>query len=214
VRRAAIHHILSVLDVRTAATRAVDDVLHALDSSAHGLRQEVVDDRLRQVGPNLLATRRVTASGVLVRQLRNPLLILLLAAAAVSAGTGSATEGLIICAIVGLSVVLGFVNEYRSETAVAQLHAGIRHETVARRDGHDVRVPVADLVPGDVVSVRTGDIVPADLRVIEASGLQCDEAVLTGESVPVTKSTDAVAAVESSIDVACIAFMGTVVPRS
>jgi Mg2+-importing ATPase len=139
--------------------------------------------RLRTVGPNVLASHRVTAFGVLVHQLRNPLLVLLLAAAGVSVATGGTTEGVIIAAIVLLSVGLGFINEYRSEVAVAALHANIRHQALVWRDGRQQRLDVRELVPGDVVALQVGDLVPADLRLLEADQLECDEAVLTGEAI-------------------------------
>ncbi|HET9557920.1 MAG TPA: magnesium-translocating P-type ATPase, partial [Actinomycetota bacterium] len=149
--------------------------------------------------------------GVLGRQLRNPLLILLLAAAGVSAATGDPTDGAIIAAIVVLSVGLGFVNEYRSELAVAALHANIRHLTLVWRDGNQQRLDVRELVPGDVVALRVGDLVPADLRLLEANQLECDEAVLTGEPVAAVKTTAPVPAGDSAVDLPSCAFMGTVV---
>ena len=159
----------------------------------------------------MLATHKVTALGVLGRQLRNPLLILLLAAAGVSAATGDPTDGVIIAAIVVLSVGLGFINEYRSELAVAALHANIRHQALVWRDGNQQRLDVRELVPGDVVALRVGDLVPADLRLLEANQLECDEAVLTGEPMPAVKTTAPVPAGDSTVDLPSCAFMGTVV---
>ena len=154
------------LELAAAARQPVDAVLQELGSTQTGLTSGEADGRLRAVGPNVLASHRVTALGVLVRQLRNPLLILLLAAAGVSAATGDPTDGAIIAAIVVLSVGLGFINEYRSEVAVAALHASIRHQALVWRDGRQQRLDVRDLVPGDVVAVRVGDLVPADLRLL------------------------------------------------
>jgi Mg2+-importing ATPase len=198
------------LDLATAGHTAGPDVLRALDTTADGLTSVAAAERLQRLGPNVLATRRVTAFGVLVRQLRNPLLILLLGAAAVSAATGDSTDGGIIAAIVLLSVGLGFVNEYRSEQAVAALHANIRHQAVAWRDGTRCDVDVRDLVPGDVIELHVGELVPADVRVLDVSQLECDEAVLTGESMPVTKTAGAIVG-ESALDLPSCAFMGTVV---
>lgn len=118
--------------------------------------------------------------------------------------------GGIIAAIVVLSVGLGFVNEYRSEVAVAALHANIRHEALAWRDGTAERIDVASLVPGDVVTLRVGDLVPADVRLIEAVQLECDEAILTGESIAAIKTVEATAT-DSEVDLPSCAFMGTVV---
>jgi len=182
------------LDLASAARLSVTDVLVGLGTSEAGLGTDEAAKRLAAVGPNVLATRRVTAFGVLVRQLRNPLLILLLAAAAVSAITGDITDGVIIAAIVLGSVGLGFVNEYRSEVAVAALHANIHHTALVWRDGTQQRVDGRGLVPGDVLALAIGDLVPADVRVLDANQLECDEAVLTGESMPAIKAVPAVPA--------------------
>jgi Mg2+-importing ATPase len=199
------------LDLAAAARQPADQVLRALGSAATGLSAAQAAERLGTVGPNVLAAHRVTAWAVLGRQLRNPLLVLLLAAAGVAAATGDPTDAAIIAAIVGLSVGLGFVNEYRSELAVAALHAGIRHQTLVRRDGRQQRLDVRDLVPGDVVALQVGDLVPADLRLLEADQLECDEAVLTGESQPAVKQAAASPAGDSPVDLPSCAFMGTVV---
>ncbi len=157
------------LDLASAALQPVADVLVGLDTTEGGLTADEAARRFQSLGPNVLASHRVTALGVLVRQLRNPLLILLLAAAGVSALTGSITDGAIIAAIVVLSVGLGFVNEYPSEVAVAALHANIRHTAVVWRDGTQDRVDCRDLVPGDVLALAVGDLVPAAVRAVAAA---------------------------------------------
>jgi P-type Mg2+ transporter len=197
-------------DLQAVAGQPTSEVLDRLGSCDEGLTSSEAADRLRTFGRNVLASRRVTAFGVLVRQLHNPLLILLLAAAAVSALTGDVTDAAIVATIVLLSVGLGFVNEYRSEVAVAALHANIRHEARVWRDGHERRLDVRDLVPGDVVALEVGDLVPADLRLVEANRLECDEAVLTGESMPAAKTVEPTAS-DSPVDLPSCAFMGTVV---
>jgi P-type Mg2+ transporter len=202
--------LLEPPDLAAAGRSPSSDVLALLDTSADGLSDAEVAARRRRFGPNVLAVRRVTAVGVLVRQLRNPLLILLLAVAGVSVVIGDAVDGVIITAIVLLSVGLGFVNEYRSQLAVAALHANIRHVVQARRDGRPEQVDVRDLVPGDVVTMRVGDVVPADVRLLESTELECDESVLTGESESAVKEV-APAAGDSPVDLPSCAFMGTVV---
>jgi Mg2+-importing ATPase len=148
---------------------------------------------------------------VLARQLRNPLLILLVAAALTSFAVGERTSALIILLIICLSVGLGYFNEYRAELAVQALHSRLRHTALAMRGGEPVAVDVTELVPGDVVRLAVGDVVPADLRLLDAEGLECDEAVLTGESLPAEKRSNPVQTPESSLDLASCAFMGTVV---
>jgi P-type Mg2+ transporter len=196
------------------ASLAPADVLSRLDSRADGLSSAEAAERLRRFGPNALATHRVRASSVVFRQLRNPILILLLAAALVSGLTGGGTNALIIAVIVMLSVGLGFFNEYRAELAMAALRAQIRQEAEVLRDGEVHRIPVLDLVPGDVVLLRIGALVPADLRLLAADELECDEGVLTGESMPVAKSAaaaDSRPAQHQDQDQPDCAFMGTIV---
>ncbi len=147
---------------------------------------------------------------VLVRQIRNPILILLLGAALVSGFTGGGTNAVIIAVIVFLSVGLGFFNEYRAERAMASLRAQIRQEAEVRRNGQTCRVPVTDLVPGDVVVLRIGTLVPADVRLLNVDECECDESILTGESMPVVKSVAAGTGRVAQDQPGC-AFMGTIV---
>ena len=199
------------LDIATAATLTTPVVLERVASEEDGLAAAEAATRLARVGPNALSVRRVSALAILVRQLRNPLLLLLLAAAAVSGVTGDLTDAAIIAAIVVLSVGLGFFNEFRAANAVAALHRDICITAVVWRDGEQTVVDVAELVPGDIVALRVGDIVPADLRLLDATQLECDEAVLTGESMPVEKSAVVSPAGDSPLDLPACAFMGTVV---
>jgi Mg2+-importing ATPase len=179
------------VEVAEAAALDPNAVLQRLDSGPDGLTTAEAARRLRETGPNALATHRVRPFGVLLRQVRNPILLLLLGAAVVSGFTGGATNAVIIAVIVALSIGLGFVNEYRAEVAMASLRAQIRHQAEVRRDGRVVEVPVADLVPGDLVVLRVGGLVPADVRLVTVEELECDEGVLTGESLPVAKTTAA-----------------------
>jgi len=198
------------LDLVTAAGIDTADVLARLATSPSGLPSAEAARRLEVFGPNVIAEHRVTALGLLGRQLRNPLLVLLLSAAGVSTLTGDPTDGGIIALIVTMSVGLGFFNEYRSALAVAALHANVRHEAVLWRDGAQRRLDVRSIVPGDVVDLRVGELVPADIRLLEVNELECDEAVLTGESMPAVKVADPRHS-DSEVDLPSCAFMGTVV---
>src|SRR3954451_15313138 len=199
------------LDVLAAAALPPDVVLERLAADEDGLTGTEAAARLATVGANALSVRRVAALTIFMRPLRNPLLLLLLAAAGVSGLTGDPTDAVIISAIVTLSVGLGFFNEFRAANAVAALHRDLRHEALVWRGGEQIVVDVADLVPGDIVGLHVGDIVPADLRLLDTTQLECDEGVLTGESLPVAKSPVVVATGDSPLDLPACAFMGTVV---
>jgi len=198
-------------DMAAVATVRADEVLQSLRSSHNGLPAAEARRRLADVGPNALRSHRARPFSVLARQLRNPLLLLLLAAALTSVFVGEGTDAVIIFLISGLSIGLGFLNEFRSERAVEALHSQLRHTTLALRDGKDVAVDVTELVPGDVIRIGVGDLVPADLRLLETTELECDESVLTGESLPVEKQAEPITKAESPLDLASCAFMGTVV---
>jgi Mg2+-importing ATPase len=199
------------LELPDAAGRRVGDVFARLGSSETGLAGPEAAARLTRYGPNVLPSRSVTALGILIGQLRNPLLVLLLGAAVVSAFTGGVTDAAIIAAIMLLSVGLGFVNEFRSARALAALHGDIHYEALVWRDGQQCELDVSLLVPGDVVALRVGGVVPADLRIVEANELECDEAVLTGESMAAVKTAEPVGSMDSAVDLPSCAFMGTVV---
>src|ERR1700693_3311531 len=179
--------MLSGVELIEAARLDPAEVVTRLASASSGLTAQEAADRLRYFGPNAIRSHGAQPLAVLGRQLRNPLLILLAAATIVSLIVGERTDAVIILAIVALSVGLGFFNEYRSERVVEALHASIHHRTLVLRDGAPLAVDVTEVVPGDVVVLRTGDLVPADLRLLEAREVECDEAVLTGEAMPKTK---------------------------
>jgi P-type Mg2+ transporter len=176
-----------------------------------GLTADAAAERLRRYGPNAVASHRARLLPVLWHQLRSPLLGLLLVASVASAFVGERSSAGVILAILALSVGLGFGNEYRAEKAAEALHSQIRHQALVVRGGRSMQVDVTALVPGDVVELRLGDIVPADLRLLGVSGLECDESVLTGESLPVEKSTAPVGAGTSLAELSGCALMGTVV---
>ncbi|MGZ3496334.1 MAG: magnesium-translocating P-type ATPase [Vulcanimicrobiaceae bacterium] len=198
------------LALREAAGESYPEVFERLGTSASGLPGDEAEKRLTIYGANTLGEHRVRFIPVLMRQLRNPLLVLLVVTALTSLLLGEHADAYIIIAIIGLSVGLGFVNEYRSERAMADLHNRVRHRTIVIRDGRAASVDVASLVPGDIVQLAVGDIVPADLRLCEAKDCECDQSVLTGESLPVEKSTAASGA-SVLTDASCCAFMGTTV---
>ncbi|OCB34513.1 magnesium-translocating P-type ATPase [Mycobacterium malmoense] len=196
---------------KRVAAASVDEVLRWLDSSAAGLSAAEAAARLARYGPNAVRTHRVNVLAVLGRQLRNAVLILLAGTAVVSYFLGDSMQAVIIGIILAASIGLGFVNEYRAERAAADLHASVHHNAVVRRDGKFVSLAVTALVPGDVIRLSLGEAVPADVRLIDVNGLECNESILTGESTGAEKAPEPVAPGTDVADATDLAFMGTIV---
>jgi P-type Mg2+ transporter len=204
--------ILGATGIVAAAAEPISEVLARLDTiPGEGLSGDEVARRQSTFGPNAVASHRAQPWAVLWHQLKSPLLGLLLVAAVASSFVGEGNDAVIIAIIVAASVGLGFVNEFRAAKAAQALHSQIHHEAVVVRNGRSQPVDVTELVPGDIVRVRLGDIVPADLRLIDAAGLACDESVLTGESLPTEKNTVAIDPGAPLAELSGCALMGTVV---
>ncbi len=178
----------------------------------HGLAAAEAAGRLRRHGPNLLRTFKEEAwYAVLGRQFANVLIVILLAAAAIALLIGEAGDALTILAIVVLNGLLGFVQEWKAEKAMAALRQMLSLRCKVMRDGAEQDIDARDLVPGDIVLLETGDRVPADLRLIQAINLKVDESVLTGESVSVSKDCAAVDEAAALAGRSSMAWMGTAV---
>ena len=193
------------------ARQSADEVLGQLHSSQNGLTSGEAAARLEQFGPNALRTHRANPWAVLGRQLRSPILILLIVTAAVSVFLGEATNSIVIGVILIASVGLGFGNEFRAERAAEALHSRVTHRVVVVRDAVAQEINVVDLVPGDIVRMGLGAIIPADIRLLICTDLLCDEGILTGESLPVEKDPSPATAGTQLSDLSCCAFMGTVI---
>lgn len=163
-------------------------VLEALQSTEHGLASTDAAQRLTRYGPNRLDGRRRTqAWRLMLDQFRSPLVLILLFAAAVAAVVHDWLDALIVAAIVVISTLISFVQEYRASRAVEALRARVAVRATVLRDGTSRTLPLAEVVPGDVVLLSAGSLIPADCLVLEAKDLFVTEAVLTGESLPVEK---------------------------
>lgn len=195
--------------------RTDDDVLNALDSTVEGLTLEEAKARLEKHGPNLLPRPQGDSLWTLLwRQINNPLIWVLLVASVVAllADPRDGTKnGLVILAVVILNAAIGFFQEFRASRAIEALSELVPDFAAVQRSGQRLSVQVADLVPGDVVLLASGDKVPADLRLLAARSLQVEEAALTGESVPVEKVPGPVDPEASLGDRQCLAFAGTLV---
>lgn len=178
---------------------------------ATGLSATEAAERLRRYGPNRLeAKRHFSLLRKFVSRFRNPLVLILLAAAAISAATGDVSSCVIISVIVGMSVLLDSLQEFRAEQAAEKLRVSVSLREQVLRDGKTVVLPATAIVPGDIVLLAAGDLVPADGRVIEARDFFVNEALLTGESYPTEKqpSADGLATIAIA-EAGNAAFMGT-----
>ncbi|MDX1696838.1 MAG: HAD-IC family P-type ATPase, partial [Thiohalobacterales bacterium] len=189
-----------------------DAVFRSFSSNAEGLTRAEATDRLQTHGPNRL--RPVRKQGPLARfltQFHNVLIYVLLGAAIVTALLGHWVDSGVILAVVVINAIIGFIQEGKAEKALDAIRNMLSHQAMVRRDGRFVSLPAEELVPGDVVALQSGDKVPADLRLFKTRDLRIDEAMLTGESVPVEKSIQPVAAESGIGDRRCIAYSGTLV---
>ncbi|HET9700193.1 MAG TPA: cation-translocating P-type ATPase [Burkholderiales bacterium] len=168
---------------------SAESVLEQLGSNtATGLGAAEAEARLRRHGPNAIreAARR-SAWRMFLDQFTDFMIIVLMAAAVVSGLIGEPGDTIAIVAIVVLNAVIGFVQEYRAEKAIAALKKLAAATARVLRDGHVREIPAGDLVPGDIVLLEAGALVPADLRMVQCAALKIEEAALTGESVPAEK---------------------------
>jgi Ca2+-transporting ATPase len=172
--------------------RPVDEVAAALGTTPSGLSDEEATARLERYGPNVLAAvPPASALEILVAQLRSVVVLLLAAATVVSLVSGDGVEALAIAAVLVINTLVAFVTELRARRAIEALVALDVPTAIVVRGGHVRLVDARDLVPGDLVEVESGRHVPADGRLLHTSDLRVDEAPLTGESFPVSKSADA-----------------------
>ena len=177
-----------------------------------GLSADEASRRRHEFGPNQLTARRGTPGWLkFLQQFNQALVYILLAATAISAALGEWVDAAVIFGVVLINAIVGYIQEAKAEKAIEALASLVRTEATVRRDGHRRRIASAELVPGDVVLVQSGDSVPADLRLIEARGLQIEEAALTGESVPAEKHIDPLPVDTSLGDRRNLAFAGTLV---
>jgi cation-transporting P-type ATPase F len=173
-------------------TQPLEKIAQELDVNLQvGLSDDEAQRRLRTDGENRLTAKRgVPAWRKLLEQFLEPLVVILILAAVVSILLGDTADAAVIAGVVLVNSVIGFLQEYRAEKAIAALDALVVTEASVLRDGEQKRIPSSQLARGDIVVLTSGDAVPADLRLMSTRDLHIEEAALTGESVPVSKSTD------------------------
>lgn len=191
---------------------SVQDVMSELETNLSGLTDREAADRLQKYGANALLRKGNDSPWLIFwRQINNPIGWLLISAGVMAVGLQKITDALVVFGAVGINAIIGFIQEYRAGKAIEALAAMMPEFATTLRDGQSIAVPAESLVPGDLVTLQSGDKVPADLRLIKVKNLLVEEAALTGESLPVAKRSDAVAQDASLGDRFGMAYSGTLV---
>lgn len=170
---------------------SVKEALAALESHEKGLPKKEAKERLKQYGPNALEIKGVPLWKKIIEPFRSIFMLILFIAASISYGTGENLDGNIIVAIMVINAVIYYVQQFSTERVLRSLRKYEAASVEVFRDGSSLEIPVEDLVPGDIIRLYEGQKVPADARMVSAENVRCDEALLTGESKPVSKKTDA-----------------------
>ena len=188
-----------------------ETVLRELESRLDGLSEAEADSRLKQYGLNAIAREeRQSALMRLLSNVKNPLVLLLTALGVLSFLTGDLRATTVIFVMVVLGVVLRFYQEMRANNAAEKLKAMVTNTATLVRDGKKAEVPLKMLVPGDIIRMAAGDMVPADVRVLSAKDLFLNQSALTGESLPVERKADATSAdVQNPLELPNICFLGS-----
>lgn len=193
--------------------RGVDDTLDTLSAQASGLSEKDAERRREEYGPNRLREQTTVSKWqVLLNQFTDPLIYVLVGALGVTLAIGKYADAIVVGLVLAINATIGFIQEYKAETAVQSLMQMVSPTAVVCRDGRRREIDAEDVVPGDIVVLSQGEVVPADARLIETNGLRIDESALTGESVPADKETDPLG--EDNLapaDQRNMAFMGTAI---
>ncbi len=194
---------------------AGDEILAALDvDPKKGLNSAEAEARLGTFGPNTLRARsRVNVFMVFLNQFNSPVVYLLVAAALFALAVSEITEFVAIAAVLSINAAIGFTTEFRALKSMEALRAMTARTVIVRRNGEQRSLPAENLVPGDIVILDAGNVIAADMRVVESANLASDESSLTGESLPVSKSRDPVEADAALADRKSMLFKGCAVTR-
>jgi Ca2+-transporting ATPase len=191
----------------------VKEILHKLNTLEHGLSGREIDKRLKEYGPNRLVTeKKVSKLKILAHQFQSPLIYILLIAAVVTVFLREYIDTGVIMSVVILNAVIGYIQEFKAEESIRALKKLVVPKARVLRDGTEREINSEELVPGDIVLLSSGSKIPADMRLFKVIELRADEALLTGESLPVEKTTTAIK--EKNLipgDQKNMAFMGTIV---
>jgi Ca2+-transporting ATPase len=187
-----------------------NEALDAVETDLDGFSAEEARERLDTFGENTLKKgHTVSPWRSLLAQFKSPLIYVLLVAFLITVGIDHYADAIVIAIVLMLNAVIGFVQEYRVENAIAALASLVSPKARVRRAGTVREIDNSELVPGDVIIVESGDILSAGVRLIEAADLRLDATILTGESIPVSRTTESVPAETAIADRVKMAYMGT-----
>ncbi|MGR9117057.1 MAG: cation-transporting P-type ATPase [Gammaproteobacteria bacterium] len=193
-------------------TLSLEETCESLNSELNGLTQEEAECRIKSHGPNTLTPpARQGPLRRFLEQFNNVLIYVLLIAATVTAFLEHWLDSSVIIGVVVINAVIGFIQEGKAEKALEAIRNMLTHQALVKRSGKQYSIPAENLVPGDIVSLESGNKVPADLRLLQTKNLAIDEAVLTGESLPANKNGEQIGLDVALADRSCMAYSGTLV---
>jgi len=196
------------MDFKDFAKKEIEEVFEELKSRENGLSEKEAEKLQRIYGLNEIKAKEIGVLDILIRQLKSAFFYLLFIAGLISLFVGEKINGILIFVFAFINLILGFFQEYRAQRAMRLLKEYLPKEVEVLREGKEKFIDKKFLVPGDIVLLDTGDIVPVDLRIIEAKNLLVDESILTGESKPAEKISEKIEA-KSIFEAKNIAFSGT-----
>src|SRR3989344_642900 len=193
--------------------KTIRETIEELKTSENGLSESEAQARLQRYGYNAIEeTQRISPFRIFISQFASPLIWVLIAATAISLALGEKTDAIVIGVILVLNAIIGFVQEYKAEKAIEALKRMASLKTIVIRDGKEKEIDSSELVPGDLIILKTGEKIPADARLIEIYNLQTQEAALTGESLPVDKMTGIISSDKAVLgEMRNIVFAGTII---
>lgn len=194
-------------------TQSQDEIFRSFDVDSKGLTPEQVESQRERYGENKVGKEEgVNYARIALHQLKSPLILILLIAVVVTTLLAEYIDSLVILTVILLNGIIGFVQEAKAEHSVRSLQQMITPKTIVTRGGKEMEIPSASLVPGDIVSLVSGAMVPSDIRLFSLTELRVDESMLTGESVPAIKTIETL--IENGLspgDQTNMVFMGTIV---
>jgi len=193
--------------------QSISETYKQLGTSNQGLDNSETENRQKTFGKNeLVKKKKISVFSLLLHQFKDVMIFILLVAAVISFMIGDSSDTIVILIIVVLNAVIGFVQEYRAEKAMEALNKMSSLHATVRRGGNILQIPAVEVVPGDLVILEAGMLVPADLRLITTHTLKIEEASLTGESHAVTKSTETITTDDAPLgDRLNMAFKSTII---